>query len=379
VSLLLFKRSRFCYSFAIMRPTSRTFAAVAAALLLAGVAAGQLSDPWPAPSPDPLRFASLPLDLDTVAARPGTGWELSASAAYFNTWYLSWHPGAIHRELGRQGLPLTAEELRTLELRHPDDAIYVADLEGWRTELRLAYAFAGGFVAMLTVPWVDTTGPHWDAVAEEFHATIQAGPGGRDLFPRGRNALYVRGHDAALEALEGLDGSGLGDVAVTLAGPLGHALGGEHRFAVAVEAPTGDEGSLRGSGGWDAGVRWLATWRFARSELAGALGYTRLGDGDLLGVERDDTWHAAVAYRVALGARTQARVIGRLEASPLAGFTDGKPGDPGFLLTLGIRREVGGGWIAFDLGENYPLVGVTPDYGFHLSGGLRLGGVQGRP
>jgi len=34
---------------------------------------------------------------------------------------------------------------------------------------------------------------------------------------------------------------------------------------------------------------------------------------------------------------------------------------------------VGDGWVAFDFGENYPLVGVTPDYTFHLSAGLRFG------
>ena len=364
-----------------MRNRAIVVLSLAAALLVARGAAAQLGGAWPAVSPDPLRFASLPLELDAVAARPEPGWSVAAETAYFNTWYLSWHPGAIHRELGREGLPLTGDELRTLEQRHPGDAIYFADLEGWRTDLRVQYALSGGAVATLDVPWVDATGPHWDAVAEEFHATVQSGPGGRDLFPRGRNALYVRGDGEYLERLEGLDDSGIGDVALTLAVPAGSALGGEHRLAVAVEAPTGDEATLRGSGGWDAGVRWSGVWRWTKSEVAAALGYTRLDSGgSFLGVERDDVWHAACAWRFALGERWQGRVIGRLDGSPLSGFTDAKPGDPGFYLTLGVRRDRGAGWIAFDLGENYPLVGVTPDYSFHLSAGYRLsagGGARG--
>ena len=358
-----------------VRVVRHTVLALVVAALGARGAGTQVGGAWPAPSPDPLRFAALPLELDALAARPERGWQVSAEAAYFNTWYLSWHPGAIHEELGRAGLPLTSDELRTLEQRHPDDAIHFTDLEGWRANVRLQYAFAKGIVTTLDVPWVDTTGPHWDAIAEEFHASVESGPGGRDLFPRGRNAVYVRGADgAALERLDGLDGSGIGDVALTLAAPLGRALGAEHRLALAVEAPTGDQDTLRGSGGWDTGVRWAGTWRWTRSELVAALGYTRLDDGgSFLGVARDDTWHAACSYRVALGGRWQGRVIGRLDGSPLAGFTDAKPGDPGFYLTLGVRRDLGDGWIALDLGENYPLVGVTPDYSLHLSGGVRLG------
>jgi|WetSurMetagenome_2_1015567.scaffolds.fasta_scaffold31386_2 hypothetical protein len=340
----------------------------------AAAATAQPSTPWPAPSADPLRFASLPLDLDAGAAPAGTGWTVSATVSYFNTWYLSWHPGAIHRELGREGLPLTSEELRALEQRHPGDAIHFEDLEGWRADVRAARGLGSGLLLTVDVPWVDTSGPHWDRIAESFHGFFQAGPGGRDLFPRSRNAIYVRGKQGHLERLDGLDGAGLGDVAVSLAGPLGAWLGGEQRWLVAVEAPTGSEDSLRGSGGWDVGARWLGRWRWTRSELVGAVGYTRLDPaGSFLGVARSDTWHAAAAYRFAIGASTEARVIGRLEGSPLAGFTDAKPGDPGWVLTLGVRRALGDGWVAFDLGENYPLVGVTPDYTFHLSAGLRFG------
>jgi len=369
----------FWYSCAAMRRKTIAAALPVLLLALARAAAAQLGGTWPAPSPDPLRAASLPLELDAVAGRPATGWSLAAEAAYFNTWYLSWHPSAIHRELGRAGLPLDAGELRELETRHPGDAIYFADLEGWRANLRVAYSSPSGVVATLDVPWFDATGPHWDAVAEEFHATVQSGPGGRDLFPRGRNALYVRGAGGAVvERLAGLDASGIGDAALTLGLPAGRALGAEHRVAVALEAPTGDEDSLRGSGGWDLGARWSATWRRRRSEVTAAVGYTRLdGDGGLLGAARDDTWHAACSYRVALGARWQGRVIGRLDGSPLAGFTDAKPGDPAFYLTLGVRRETGAGWVAFDLGENYPLVGVAPDYSFHVSAGMRLGADPG--
>ncbi len=345
------------------------------AVLAAAGAAAQPAGEWPAPSGDPLRFASLPLDLDAGATPAAPGWAVSATVSYFNTWYLSWHPGAIHRELGREGLPLTSDELRILEQRHPNDAIYFADLEGWRADVRFSGSLGRGLLVTVDVPWVDTTAPHWDAVAERIHSFFQAGPGGRELFPRSRNALYVRGTQGYLERLDGLDSAGIGDVAASLAGPLGRWLGGEQRWMVAVEAPTGAHDTLRGSGGWDVGARWLGEWRWTRSTLTGALGYTRLDGGRFLGVERSDTWHAAAAYRLAIGRATEARVIGRLESSPLSGYTAAKVGDPGWVLTLGVRHRIGDGWVAFDLGENYPLVGVTPDYTFHLSAGLRFGAV----
>jgi hypothetical protein len=110
------------------------------------------------------------------------------------------------------------------------------------------------------MPWLEVGAPHWDAIAEDVHAKVGLGGVARDLFPRGQSTVYVRGRRAAIERLSGLEGSGLGDVTLSVTGPLGRWLGAEHRWVVAVEAPTGEAGTLRGSGGWDTGVRWFGTW-----------------------------------------------------------------------------------------------------------------------
>ena len=355
-----------------MPRAASAFAAAAAAFAWAQASSGQPWPSWPAPSPDPLRFGSLAPDLDNPSRGPGQGWEVASVVSTFNTFFVSWQPAAVHSELGRERQPLASDEIRLLEERYPGRPMLFVDVEGWRADLKITGSLHPGLTLTVDVPWVDTTGPHWDALAEGFHRTFGLPDDGRDLFPRGHNALYVSSARRRLERLDDVTGAGLGDVAATIAGALGRALGGEHTWAVSISAPTGEEGTLRGSGGWDAGMRWFGSWRGPRREVAAVLGYTRLDrNGSFLGAERRDTWHAACALRVALGLRTEARVIGRLDGSPLAGFAGTRVAEPGFFLTLGLRRSIGRGWVAFDLGENVPIVGVTPDYSFQVSAGLR--------
>ena len=85
--------------------------------------------PWAAPAyPDVLRWSSLPLDSGQ-ADTPGAGeWWVSASAAYFNVWQLSWQTGRIHRNLGLEGQPLQPSEVELLVERDQADTLYHVDL-----------------------------------------------------------------------------------------------------------------------------------------------------------------------------------------------------------------------------------------------------------
>lgn len=329
---------------------------------------------WPAATfPDPLRFASLPLNAAEALAPPAGRWQLVLTSAYFNVWQLTWHTGTIHKGWGLLGTPLTAREVDTLAAAFPADQFFHVDIEGVRSDLVAAYGLGRGFSVVLQVPWLDIGRPQWDAVPEKFHGSLGIGNMRRDFFPRGQTTVYVRGRHGAISRLAGREaGHGPGDAALSVSGPAGTWLGAAHRWAVALEAPTGERGTLRGSGGWDTGVRWFAAWGGGRRETRLGIGYSFLDpDGSWLGVERDDTWHAQLELRRPLVGTADWRLAMRFDASPLASFTDSDIGDRSFYWLVGALVPVGrSGFVAFDLGENYPLTAHVPDFSFHLSFGL---------
>ncbi len=334
-------------------------------------------EPWAVPYAEPLRLASLPLataDGDALAAGE---WEITLTPGYFNLWSGSWHTATIHRELGLVGRPLTSGEVRTLEQRHPADDIYRFDVEGTLTEVRFARGLGHGLTASLAVPWLDVGEPHWDAISQDVHRALGWGEGSREDFARGQTVAFVwspRRHQA-IEAWDELAGSGIGDVRLTLSGSLGEIAGGEQRWALAVEPPTGARGTLAGSGGWDAGVRWFGAWRWQRSLLRCGLGYTHLDPaGSFLGVRRSDTSHALAEYRHIWGESADVLAALRWDTSPLASFSGGEPGRPALFFTFGARRWVAATtFVAFALGENLVPGGVNPDFTIQLQLGVRAG------
>jgi hypothetical protein len=355
----------------------RVLTALLGTTLAAAPAAAQKLAPWDAAYVEPLRLASLPLELADGRDLAGGAWEISVTPGYFNLWSGSWHTATIHQELGLEGEPLRPEELRILEQRHPGDDIHRFDVEGVVTELRFARGLGRGVTLTVSVPWVEIGSPHWDAISQEIHNALGWGVGGREVFAHSQTLAYVWNPEAgrAIEAWDELAGSGVGDVRVALSGALGSAWGGEHRWIAAVEAPTGDEGTIAGSGGWDLGVRWLGSWSFGRGALRGAAGYTRLdGSGSFLGAARDDTWHLAAEYRHLWGERADTLVGVRWDTSPLASFSGGEPGRPAFMFTIGARRWLSDTvFLAGVLGENLIPDGVNPDFTLQLQVGVRTG------
>jgi len=354
--------------------------AAALGVAVLGAAAVRADDWSTPPLADPLRMASLP--LDSAAARPLAAgeWRFETTAAYFNVASESWHTGTVHRELGRTGLPLEAWELRLLEQRHPEDAIHRLDVEGWRTDLAAAVGLGHGLTASLRVGRAGAGAPHWDAIADGFHETFSLAGGRRSWFARGQSVVYVRGHGGTVERFGALEGDGWGDAALSLSGGGSRWLGAEHRWVVAVEAPTGRRDTLFGSGGWDTGVRWVATWGSEpRRRLRAAIGATFLDpDGRFLGARRADTWHVLAELRRPLWRRLDWRLAARLDSSPLADLTSHDPGRPAFFLTVGASAPLGTtGWLTFDVGENYPITGVAPDFTLHVQLGARLVGGDG--
>lgn len=349
---------------------------VAASLFTAVVSTARAQeDAWGSqPYPDPLRMSSLPLDSGQAVIPSRGEWQVSGSTAYFNVWQSTWHAGTIHREFGLLGTPFTPREVSLLAERHKNDQFNFIDLEGTETCLSVSAGLGGGLALSVRIPWIEIGAPRWDAIAEEFHARFGLSNMRRDWFPRGQAVVVVRGRRGMVERFAGNTGSGLGDARIAVTGRLGRWLGAEHVWVATVEAPTGSRGTLRGSGGWDTGVRWFGSWGGGRRQVRLGAGYTWLDPrGSWLGVRRANTWHALAEARAPLG-RLDVRYSLRLDGSPLADFTSSEVGRASTYWTLGVLGRLGAGaWWAFDFGENFPTKAEAPDFSFHLLVGARFG------
>jgi hypothetical protein len=352
-----------------LRPIALCFAFTA---LSTAARAQQLPLLRPAGTGDPLRAASLPFEPAQATLLPRGAWSVTASLGYANVWSVSDEVIQLHDALGRSGEPLLSDELRLLEQLAPDEDLRSLDIEGWRTDLFVSWGLHERVTLTLQVPFVSTGRPDWDGVAEWWHDLTGLPNAGRESFPRGDTLFYLYGPSGTVERRD-LDGSGLGDVALAATTLLGRALGAEHRAVLAVEAPTGTRDTLRGSGGWDAGVRWLGLWDWERVELLAGAGYTwTSGDGTLLGVPRADPWHlmAGIDWRVWRGLTATLRVA--YERSLLDGFAGGRAGAPALSERIGLAAPLGrDGWVAFELAED-SASGVAPDFGFHLAVGTTI-------
>jgi len=345
---------------------------VALALAAAAARAGEPPLLRPAGTGDPLRAVALPFEPAHATVLSRGAWSVTAAIGYANVWSVSDEVVLLHEAVGRAGEPLLSEELRLLERLEPDEDLYALDLEGWRTDLFASWGLHERVTVTLQVPFIVTGQPGWDGVAEWWHDLNGFPNAGREAFPRGASLYYLHGPGGAVERRD-LDGSGLGDVALAAATRLGRALGAEHRVVVALEAPTGSSDTLRGSGGWDAGVRWLAAWDLGAVDLLGGAGCTWTSDDSaLLGVPLADPWHlmAGLDWRVWRGLTATLRVA--YERSPLDGFAGGRAGAPALSERIGVAAPLGrDGWVALELAED-SASGVAPDFGFHLAFGTTI-------
>ena len=345
--------------------------ATAALTLLPAVSGAQSLDVWRSVAPaDPLR-AAFP-SLDPVVATPLSDgeWRISLEATYFNLWGVADGIVAVRDAADLHREPVTPEQLREAETYFPDDRLWLVDLEGLRTQLTVARGLGRGWTAAITLPWQQVGAPAWDGAAERWHDLAGLPDANRDRFPRGASQVYLRGA-SILERLD-LGGTSLADVTLSISAPVGHLFGAEHRAVIAVQAPTGDDGSLAGSGGWDLAAQWLAAWRGERFVAVTGAGFAR-NTGRFLGVEPVDGWQLLAGADGLVWGRIHGTFRAQLERSPLALLEAGDATEPALFMRFGIAGPLErGGWLAFEIGQDWPGIGIAPDYSFHVSYGGRL-------
>lgn len=356
-------------------PPAHWQAGALAALLatLASFAPGQPMLPplaRPSANPDPLRMASLPFDLAPVLEVEKGQWRWAASLGYANLWNHTWHTVAYHREVGRVGQPLSSAELAALAKRYPNDWYQFLDVELMRAEVWVQRGFGRGVTATVHVPYYAVGRPHWDGIAETWHKWLGLPDFNRQEFPRGQTLVYIKGPGGEVERRD-LARSGWGDISLAVGVPVGRWLGAWHRAVAAVEAPTGKRGTLHGSGGWDAGARFISQWRGERFAAVSGLGYTWPAPrGSLLGLRRNRVWHTMVG----LEARLWRQLVGGLRLQVERALLAETAGDRLAKVTLvkrfGVAVPLGREtWLAFDLGQDSIRNGISPDYSFHLTVG----------
>ncbi|HUO84012.1 MAG TPA: DUF3187 family protein [Thermoanaerobaculia bacterium] len=336
-------------------------------------ALGEVPGWRPAPATNPLEFGSLRLE-PAFALAPAEGeWEASFVVSEFNLWNHTWHTFATHRARDLYRQPVTDEELRYIERDFAGDRVWHLDLEGWRTDLTLSRGLAGGRSVTLRIPWIEIGSPHWDRFGEEFHELFGLTSLEREVFPRGETLVYIKDRDNRhiIEARDELERKGIGDVSIALGIPLRPRWGAEHRLVAALEAPTGKEGTLHGSGGWDASLQWFAVWTGDRKSIRTGAGATFLDpNGSFLGEERAHLFHLYLQMDRHLWRRVSGTFGVRIDGSPLWSVIHELPGYPSTIYRFGLVGDLGTSWVAFDFDEElHPQTGVEADWAFHLSWG----------
>lgn len=322
----------------------------------------------PTPATNAVDFGSIRLDpVQSITLAPGE-WASSITYSYLNQFNLSWHTRKVHAERGLSRVAITAEELRFIEQEFVGDDVYLLDIEGWRTDVSVSRGLGNGTTLTVELPYIDIGGgPNLDAIAEDVHGLFSSRTFGRDAFPRGANVVYFHSNEATYESLDAR-GSGLGDVTVSLSKPL-HVGPFEQVVAISAQLPTGDEKTLRGSGGWDAGLRWFGKWRGERRSWIIGAGASWLDDsGSFVGFERNWTWSLLGEVVQPLRRGGWVRLGTRIDRSPIErAFDDNGLEEVTVFYRLGYGRALGGGSLFFDLGEQIlPQTGIEADWSIHL-------------
>lgn len=326
----------------------------------------------PSPPTNPLTFGSSRLDTGFGNSTSEGEWSVSLAVSQFNVWNYSDELLEIRGEReGRQAL--SEEDFTRATEQWPDRELWFLDVEGSRADLFVSRGLSERLSLSIQVPVISIGAPRWDRLAENYHDLLGLDSHDRDRFPRGDTRLFLSSGEEVLLGGPELEGDAIGDLTVALGWDAGELLRGDHRVVLVLDAPTGDDRSFYGSGGWEGGVDWFGYWKVGPRIYKAAAGYRWLGDGDLLGAQRSDTWHALFQFERELLERIRLSAGVRVDSSPLDAIFSGAPGEPSTYYRFGLAAELGGRWWgAFHLGEEIePVTGVESDWSFQLSAGWK--------
>ncbi|MRR16664.1 MAG: DUF3187 family protein [Deltaproteobacteria bacterium] len=159
----------------------------------------------------------------------------------------------------------------------------VLDGESTRLSFSGRYGIGRSLELGITIPFVVAGGGFLDNFIETYHATFGFPNGGRELAPRNRLLYRYQKNGVTLFNMES-SGQGPGDVSVNAGWQIyqSAASGRNLTLRASLKLPTGDAGSLRGSGSTDLAAWMIGDWgrRFSLGQVtlfgaAGGMGMTK--------------------------------------------------------------------------------------------------------
>jgi hypothetical protein len=340
-------------------------------LLLAAAPSSAQHSLWlPTPQTDATEFASAALDPSEGLVLPPRALVVSAQLTYFNQWAGSWHTARILEASGSGRGVLTDADIRRMDDQFSGEEIYRVDVEGWRMDTLLAWG-VGNVTLAARLPWIGIGAPGGDSVAEAFHRIFPVADSyDREVFARGQTMVLLRGAGGRITRSGELNRSGIGDIVVSAALPVLRSASSAHAATISLSAPTGQRGTLHGSGGWDGGLRWFSTWSGGKRHYVAAAGWTYLDrNGDLLGVPRADLWNLYAGVEQPLGRSWSTSLRARVDSSPLAEASREDLGKPAIYYRVGVHYLTRGAErISFEFADEVaPQWGIDADWSIHVA------------
>ena len=248
------------------------------------------------------------------------------------------------------------------------------DGESYRWTLAARYGINDRFEIGADVPYVLYGGGFLDGFIIDWHKTFGLPQGGRDTASKNRLNISYR-KDGVQKLTMNRSGSGIGDISLNAGMKLYDALDAESHNALAVRTslklPSGDSGSLRGSGSTDFTLSLCGSMinftEWGSLGLYGSLGGMALTKGDVLSDQQNNLagfgsagigWGPApwISFKFQLNAHTplyHGSSLDELSKSSLMLIVGGAlklPAD--YLLDIGVSEDV--------------AVATASDVAFHL-------------
>jgi len=255
----------------------------------------------------------------------------------------------------------------------------VLDGETTRITLSGRYGLSQNIELGVTIPYISHSGGFLDNFIIHYHELFGFPQGGREQAPRNR-LLYRYSRDGSEKMRIDSSENGLGDMSLMAGFSLYHD-GKEYPRAVALRTslklPTGDSGSLRGSGSTD-----LSCWIIARDDyklsighgtLFAALGVMVMTKGDVL---PDQQRHAVGFGSLGMGWSPRSWIALKVQLDGHTAFY--KNSNLRALATDALQLVIGGTLglsdrMTLDIAVSEDLATLTsPDVVFHFDLGMRF-------
>jgi hypothetical protein len=250
----------------------------------------------------------------------------------------------------------------------------VLDGESYRWTLAARYGITERFEAGLEIPYILYGGGFLDSFIVDWHSAFGMPQGGRDTAPKNRlNYYYSKNGVQKLTMTHA--GSGIGDIVLSggmkLYDDQDNAAHDSLALRTSVKLPTGESGSLRGSGSTDFSLALCGSMNafteWGALGVYGSLGGVAMTRGDVLADQQNNLvgfgtlglgWGPTewISFKVQLNGHTALyhdSTLTELSKSSLMLVSGGAlklPGD--YLLDIGVSEDV--------------AVATAPDVAFHL-------------